>query len=47
MFNYETSNSLEDDKNIQFVMVNKCELNVYMVRFFMECTHVCAAQKAY
>ena len=26
---------------------NKCEFSVYMVRIFMKCMHVCAAQKAY
>ena len=41
-----------DNKNIRlFVIcalrVNACEVNVYTVRFFMKCTHVCATQKAY
>ena len=27
--------------------LNKCEISVYTVRIFMNCTHVCAAQKAY
>ena len=38
-------------KNIHFVIialrVNKCEFSVYMVRIFMKCTHVCAAQTTY
>ena len=51
LFIYEASNSLVDDKNIHFVImrfkVNKCEFNVYTVRIFMKCAHVCAALKAY
>ena len=27
--------------------VNKCEVTVYTDRIFMNCTYVCAAQKAY
>ena len=41
-----------DNKNIQlFVIcalrVNTCEVSVYMVRTFMKCTDIWAAQKAY
>ena len=51
LFIYEASNSLVDGKNIHFVILrfkgNRCEFSVYIVRIFMKCTHVCAAQKAY
>ena len=29
------------------LIVNKCELNVYTVRIFIKCMHVCAAQTYY
>ena len=35
---------LVDDKKLCALRVNKCEFSVYMVRIFMKCTHVCAAQ---
>ena len=48
----EASNISADNKSIQFFMicalrVDKCELSVYMVRIFMKCMHVCAAQTTY
>ena len=57
LFIYEASNTycLVDDKNIHFVIMRfkvyalryKCEVSQHTVRIFMNCMHVCAAQKAY